>query len=646
MIVLEYGKILRRKSRLLTGMIFFLLCYVYIWIFVKPNLVYHGFGTVIPDVPLFSTGWSFLRDSLEIPGGLTFYVYGFLSQWYYYSWLGALIIALVALCLFGLSRRHYIHAGHHRSTILSYFPAIAVIITYNQYGHPLTACLVSVVGLLFSFIFEKISLHRRAIRAVVFCFMAAICYCLAGAGGALVFSLMTTIYLLFLHRDWLLAVLTLPATAVIIRLLAESVFHMSPKQAFLVLTPFSWSMAASMRMLSKVSIVMQYAFVPITIILICSWRMLFGKASDASVAHAKKTKSNKKRTTDGPLVTFLTYFLKKIVVPIAPIVVLAVGLYSSYDKMHRQIVLMNCLSRQGRWSEVLELGNRLPKNVYNINCNHDINRALYHAGRLAYDMLRFPQNPHAFLLTHDKEESSTTQLKMCDTFMELGNVDYAEKLGSEFLVEKGHTGIILEKLAWISIIKEQESAARIYLNVLKKDLIYRHRAESMLNSLESGFEPDQAAYIHRINSYIRSNGNPRLNKESIEEMLTGLLEHNPSNKMAFEYLMACYLFAGQLDKIAENIGHLSDLGYKEVPTLYEEAMLIYYGSRGQKLNLNELNIKRETIERHKKFVQLCDSMQAQNRQLVHQYMIGEFGTSYLFYYYNLATSRLGRTPQS
>ena len=642
--VLEYRTILRRQSQLLLHVIFFSIYYLYVWIFIKPDLIYHGFGTIIPDVPLFSTGWQFLRDSLGLPGGLTFYAYGFLSQWYYYPWLGALVVVLVALCLCELSRQHYVLANHSRSTILRYVPAIMIILSYNQYGHPLAACLASSVGLLFSFAFERMTLRAGAIRMVVFCFMAAICYWLAGAGGVLVFSLMSTVYLLFLRRDWLLAVLTLPAATAIIWILAEYVFHISPKQALLILTPFSRSMTVGMGMLSKVSVVMLYAFVPVTIILICLWRILFRKASDARAAHPKKTKSNKTHAAGRSRGLPLAYF-RKLVVPVVPVAVMTVGLYFSYDKTHRQIVLMNCLSRQGRWPEVLELGNRLPKNIYNIYCNHDINRALYYAGRLTYDMLYFPQNPHAFLLTHDKEESSMTQLKMCDTFIELGNVNYAEKLASEFLVEKGAAGIILEKLAWINIIKEQESAARIYLNALKKDLIYRHRASSMLSSLKSGFEPDEAAYIHRINSYMRRDGNARLNKESIEEMLTGLIEHNPGNRMAFEYLMACYLFAGQLDKIAENIGRLNHLGYQEVPTLYEEAMLIYYGSRRQKLNLNELNIKRETIERYKRFVQLCNSMQ-QNPQVVLQRLIGEFGTTYFFYYYKFTTSRLTGIPKS
>ena len=630
------------KSRVSIYLTFFLPCYLYIWLFVEPHLIYHGFGTIIPDVPFFSTGWQFLRDSLVTPGGMIIYLYGFLSQLYYYSWLGALLVVLVALCLCELSKQHYIYAGHPHSTILHYFPAIMIFLIYNHYDHPLAACLTLFIGLLFSLFLERVPLYRSSTRMVVFCLFAAISYCLAGAGGVLVLSLMTTIYLFFHHRDWLPAVLTLPVAAAVIWVLAEYVFHISPRQAFLVLIPFCPELTANMKILSRVSVVTLYAFAPVTVFLIYLWRMSFKNNRDTRTDNPRKIESGKTRPARRPWGAFLVY-LKKFVLPVLPVTVMAIGLYFSYDKVHRQIVLMNYLSRQGRWSEVLEPGNLLPKDIYNIYCNHDINRALYHTGRLPYDMLCFPQNPHALLLTHEEEESSMTQLKMCDTFIELGNVDYAEKLASEFLVIKGESGIVIEKLAWINIIKGQESTARIYLNALKKDLIYHDKAESMLSSLKNGFEPDEDAYIRQINSYIRTNGNARLYKESIEEMLMQLLGHNPNNKMAFEYLMTCYLLAGQLDKIAANIGRLDQLGYQDVPTLYEEAMLIYYGSRGQQLDLNKLNIKRETIERYKRFVRLYNSMQAQDRQVVLRQLIREFGTSY-FFYYKFTVSRLAGVP--
>ena len=49
---------LHSKGRLALGLIFFLFCYVYLWIIVKPHLIYHGFGTLIPDIPMFATRWA------------------------------------------------------------------------------------------------------------------------------------------------------------------------------------------------------------------------------------------------------------------------------------------------------------------------------------------------------------------------------------------------------------------------------------------------------------------------------------------------------------------------------------------------------------------------------------------------------------
>lgn len=639
--VQRQNRILLSKSRLSLGLIFFLFCYIYLWIVVKPDLIYHGFGTLITDIPVFVTGWDFLIDSLRIPGGFTLYAYGLLSQEYYHSWLGALLIVLMALCLYELSRRHLAHIGHFDSSLLPFFPAVMIVLLYNHYEHPLAVCLVVSVGLLLSLGFEKIPIRSLPIRIVIYCLMAAISYWLAGAGGVFIFSLMTTIYLLFIRKEWIPAVLAFPAVVVIIWFLAEYVFHLSLKQAFLLLIP-SLGVAIDVKGFMKVLIVMLYAFVPATVLLIFLWRTLFGKHANAS--RLRKQKDRKKHAVSSHWQwDSLTGFLR-LVVPVVPLVVLAAGLYLSTDRIHRQIVIMNSLSRQERWPEVLELGYRLPKNIFNIYCNHDINRALYYVGRLGYDMFCFPQNPHALLLTQDQEESSMTQLKMCDAYIELGNVNFAEKMASEFLATEGRIGLVLEKLAWINIIKGQEDTARIYLNALRKDLICRDKAESILGKLDNGFDPNEDAHIHRIGSFIRREDNPRLYKESVVEMLTGLLRQNPGNRMAFEYLMAFYLLAGELEKIMENIGRLADLGYREIPTLYEEAMLIYQGIHGRKPDLGKFNIKPETIERYNRFVRRCNSIQTQDPQAVLQYLVPEFGTSY-FFYYRFTVSRLTGTQK-
>ena len=613
------------------NLLFFLLSYLYLWIVVKPHLIYHGFGTVVLNVPQFSTGWQFLRDSLEAPGGWVVYLYGLLSQAYAYSWLGSLVIVLAAFCLGELSRQHSVQAGHGRPTLLPPVPVILILLIYNRYDHALAVCLTVFAGLLFSLIFEKLPLCRRPARLGAFCLMAAFSYWLAGAGGLFVFTLTTTVYLLFRHGDSVSAVLTLLITATIIGGLGEYVFHVSPQQAFSILTPFSRDLTANMTPLSQILVMILFLFVPAAVSLAGLRRLGFSPNRDTSAKRTRNAKGRKPdrvtRSGKGALAR-----ATRCIVPATPILALALGLFLSDQKIHRQIVLMNYQARQKQWPDLLETAGRLPKTVYNIYCNHDINRALYHTGRLAHDLLRFPQTPEALLLTHEEESSFITQLIMCDTFLTMGNVDDAERLASEFLVDKGNTGALLEKLAWICIIKEQEQTAQVYLNALRKDLNCRRRADIMLNRLAHGFKPDEAAYINQIRACRRQDGDAGLHKESIEKMLTGLIEYNPNNRMAFEYLMTLYLLTGQVEKIADNYARIGSLAYQEVPILYEEAALMHHASRNQRLNLKQVNIRRKTFERFTQFITLCNALKGPNPQAAQQRLMREFGTSYFFYY--------------
>ncbi len=566
-----------------------------------------------------------------MPGGFIEYASGFLSQGFYYSWLGTVIIVLSALCLCELCRRHLIAAGYARATALTSVPAILIFLIYSRYKHPLPACLTVSLGLLCSLVFEKLPLRRLVIRAVVYCLMAAVIFWLSGAGGLLVFLLMTVIYEIFVHRDWILTLLVLLTSCAITWGLIHFLFLIPPQKAFLILTPVSPAVTVGMNTFLRVLIIVLYGFVPLSVLLMFLGKTVFSKTGRTRKIRSKAGKGKKRHKAAGQKKLSLTIF-KKAAVTAIPIVLMAAGLYFSYDRMSKPFVLTNDYAIRKQWDKVLGLGRSLPKGKSNVYLNHDIIRALYHTGRLPYDLFRFPQTPHGLLLTHEKKESYLTQLKLCDVFMELGQVNMAERLAAEVLSIKGHFGIVIEKLAWINIIKGQTGTARIYLNALKKDLIYRGTAEKLLIALDNGFTPDQAAYVDRIRSNMFEEGYTGISTDSIDQILIELLAHNPRNKMAFEYLMACYLLTGRVDKIATNMERIGDLGYQEIPTLYEEAILIYFGSQRQKIDLNKFNIKRETFERYTKFVQLRNAMQPHNRQVVLGRLIAEFGSSYFFYF--------------
>lgn len=608
----------------------FLLAAVYLWLVVEPHLIYQCFGTILPDAPTFITGWPFLKNATALPGGFIMYLAGFLSQGYSYSWLGATIIVSSALFLCELSRRHFVAAGSARAPVWSSLPAVAVFLIYSRYQHPLPACLAVSAGLLLSLAFERLPWHKPAIRAAVYCVMAAVVFWLAGAGGLFVFSLMTVIYGVFARKDWRLPVLAIAAGLVIVWGSARYVFLISPQQAFFTLTPLSSAVTGGVKVFSKVMIVILYVLVPSSVLLLFVGRKVFHRVGQRK-ARSKPAKRKKAQAATAKQ-QWVPAFLRKAVVTALPIAVLAVGLYFSHDPMGKPYVLAHDYSLGKQWDDILEFSHSLPKGTSNPYFNHDVIRALYHTGRLPYDMFDFPQTPHGLLLTHEKKVSYLTQLKLCDTFLELGHVNLAEKLASEILATRSHSAMAIEKLAWINIIKGQNDTARIYLNALGKDLVYHRKAQSLLGALDRGFTPDQTATIGRIRSCMHHEGYPGTGKDSIEQLLTGLLDENPRNKMAFEYLMACYLLTGRVDMIAANVGRLGELGYDAIPVLYEEAILIYVNSPGQKPDLSKLKIRRQTVERYQKFVQLRSSVQPQNRPAVLKRLIVEFGNSYFFYF--------------
>ncbi len=118
--------------------------------------------------------------------------------------------------------------------------------------------------------------------------------------------------------------------------------------------------------------------------------------------------------------------------------------------------------------------------------HHAIVRALFHTDRLPFDLLKYPPTPQGVFLTHEATVTNLTQLKLHDLFLELGQVNMAEKQASELLAADVDCGSIYERLAWIHIIKEQFETARVFVNALHNDPLYRNTARTLVHILDHG----------------------------------------------------------------------------------------------------------------------------------------------------------------
>lgn len=620
-----------RAKWLPQNLLFFVPCFFYLWLVVEPHLIYHCFGTILPDAPLFATGRAFLLNRLTVPGGGVLYVAGLLSQGYYYAWLGAAIIVLVALGIGESLRRHLALAGTAYTGPLTALPAVAFFLIYNHYKHPLPAALAVWLGLVLALVFEKLAFRRTWVRLATYVLMAVFAFWMGGSGALLVFATMAVIHAIFLRRDWRLAILIPPTSIAVVWLLAQYAFLITPRQAFAILTPFGSSAVAGAGAFLEVLVYCLYGLAPLALLLTFVGSRLVAWRRQKSAGRSKKAK-RRDRHGDSRHKGLFPAALFKPALAAVPIVLMALGLYFDRDELRKPYVLSNYYASERRWDDILALGRRLPKGKINVFVNHDILRALYHTGRLPYDMFTFSLNPHALLLTHEQRESDLALQRLSDIFLELGHANMAQKLASELLATKDHLGVALETLGRVRLVKGQPETARIYLNALKRDPIRRPVAESWLHDLDRGLPPDRAAYIERIRSYMPDDPLAVAAAEPLDQTLARLLAVNPLNKMAFEYLMACYLLTGKIDKITENLHRLDELGYRATPTLYEEAVLIYYASQRQKPDLGSFKISPETIRRYQRFVQLRSSVTPQNQQATFNLLIREFGTSYFFYF--------------
>ena len=294
-------------------------------------------------------------------------------------------------------------------------------------------------------------------------------------------------------------------------------------------------------------------------------------------------------------------------------------------------------SNHNMWPEILTLARQIPLNAYNFYDAYDVNRALYHMGRLGEEMFSYPQNPDAPLLFMRATEPDMLRcIKGIDVLIEIGDLNLAEKLAYEVFENWGTSPFVLRRLALINLVKGQTQTARVFLNILSKDLIYGKGAKKDLRWLDSNPELTGNAEVRRLRSIMWLE-NYAVSGYTEEFLLQQLLERNPHNKMAFEYQMAHYLLTRQLDRFVENTKRLDDFGYSRIPAHYQEAIVIYMNKTGKVVNVPGQRINQEMFQQYAAFsisrAGIAYKNPGNDRQKAWNSLVRQFGSSYFFYFF-------------
>lgn len=607
--------------------VFFILFYLYVLYCIEPHLIYHGNGIV--SFPVFFKGMEFFKGFLDYPGRLIEYVSAFLSQLFYFTHLGSFIITVIAMLLCLLTGKLITVMGGIRVRIISYVPAILLLMVFNQYFNYLTSILGILISLLFFWFYVLVARFKVIYRIVLFLILISVLFYTA-SNAYLLFALLCAIFEIFIKRKPFICLSYIFSAALILYITSIYFLDLSIIDSYTHILPFQSGYSSD----PSITAWIFYFLFPIIAIGMPLWGMFKKKLDKRKVSRRVKGSKLYKTQPDtgvsgGYKLNKLNFLFKTFVLLI---VTVFVALFT-FDESMNIMLRVNYFSNEEIWDKVLEESKRIPFGYYDPLVTHEANKALYYTGRLPYDMFSYTQDANALLTLSPFKKGGQLFLpelpRMSDTCFRIGLLNYAELSAHEALEIIGERPAILKQLLLINVVKGNIKVAKVFLNLLSKDLIYGKEAERYRQHLAEDT-------LMTSNDLVRNTRSMILDTDfdtglDVEIILKALL-HNKQNRMAFEYLMAYYLLTVQLDKLTQNIHRLNDYNYTGIPRHYEEAIIVHINVTGKKVDLHGRMLSEESIKRFERFVPFANYYGNNVREDL-SILSKNFGDSYYFYHF-------------
>ena len=612
-----------RQSICLPGCtaVFFGLYYLYVYLRIDPTLIYHSHVFKL-KFPVFFVDVSFIKSFLVRPSGFVECLSAFLSQFYYYSWAGALVITLIGW-LFYMAAGPFVKNYTGRCVhLLRFVPAVGLLLAYNQYIHCLEGSIKILLALLFALVYIKMPLRRAWMRWTVFLLLSVLLYCGAGTGG-LLFAWFCCLYEIrqrrFYSSLWCL-VSALAAAYVLANYLLDS--NMS--KLWLI---FPTEQSLEDPRIANITIYSYLVFGLTAMVMTFLPRLQTGTAKvNKSISGGKSRHSSSTRLVVKDQRSKMPFVIRWP----ALLAITAAIIFFTFDRMEKNRLRIYYYGCHRKWPELLRQARGIPVKEYNIFLVHYVNRALFHTGKLGCEMFSYPQTSGGRIVMW-QGHARFVNIGLC---FELGLINDAEQLAHESLeLFDGHP-MTLKQLALINIAKGQTDTARIFLNALSKDLIFGRWARDCLKRLETDPLLSEDDRIRRIRTFIVTT-EPLELTSVFGWQLQKLLQYNGKNKMAYEYLMADHLLNKRFDAFVEHIRYLDNFGYADIPRHYQEAILIYTAQTGKQIDLGNRKIAYETKRRFDDFRNIVRANKNE-RATKQKVLLKDFSDTYYYYclFYN------------
>ncbi|NSW56556.1 MAG: hypothetical protein HPY44_11110 [Armatimonadetes bacterium] len=597
------------------------------WIFVLAALVaylrfrvepHQGFEAG-PDFPPFATTATFLWRILALPGGPAEYIGAFLAQLYRWQWAAILLIAALTTLLALLTNALVKGLSGRSPGWVAGLPALAYLGLVVRFSTNLFGVVALLIALAAGVLLVRTG-SRPPARRLATALLLSVVVCVLTGGMFAIFAAVAA--LLEWRRGgrlggllWLLAAEALPYAWGVL------VLDFAPEVAF---RPLYMRLMVRDPLESALQILL-YASVPALAVLWC-----IGTGGAPAIARTRSGLS----AVAGPVLLAL----------------LLVGTGEvCMDRREYNSLQIASRASASDFEGLLRVAKSLSPEDYTLGiCTH-INRALFETGQLPDAMFSYPQASEGLLLgmvcgpwlapgqVRDMRQMAAFQIG--DIYLRLGLVSQVEHMMHESLEQWGEHAAVLRLLTMANLAKGRSDTARHFLHALTHNLSRRAWAKGILERMEHDPNLDKDRMIQVLRQVRQTRDAPDV-ELSLESHCLSLLDANPANPAAFEYLMAVYLLNRQLDKVAENIGRLDAVGFAKIPRHYQEAILLYESQTGEKVDLHGRSLDPEIVRQFELFTQAARNVQSGLGTVSAAQVAKAFGNTY-FHYFVFGRSGVG-----
>jgi len=286
------------------------------------------------------------------------------------------------------------------------------------------------------------------------------------------------------------------------------------------------------------------------------------------------------------LVLLALQFKKAWLKPFAAVLLVGFGIWAFGSPVHKvygkawsvpqfkyeRVLGLDTEACREHWDKVLQLSK---VDLYTEEASYCYNLALAMKGRLGDDLFDHSQNYHySLLFPASSDQTVMTNAMAGEAWFQLGDMTVAEQSAITSLqASPKHTGArYLVRLARVNLISGEDGAAMKYLTILSKTLFYGKWARSMMPGRQ-----DEAVRVQLSDAHARLARKDIVHQlDRPREQLLGLLEADPTNAAARNYLLCYDLLTYDLDAFMQDFTPDMIKG-----RLYQEAVLLWLTLQGR-----------------------------------------------------------------